>query len=111
MMEDTKLALILYNLNSLTYARLCHFRILPESARWLVVQDRLDEAHRVLRKFAKRSSTPVPTDFLKNALASCRQGLADDDVHVQTTKLSRSPLDLLRTSRMRVRSLILWFNW
>ena len=84
-----------------------HYRILPESARWLVVQDRLDEAHRVLMKYSKRNSTRVTAEFLRSALASCRQGIAD----AQTTKLKHSPLDLLRTSRMRTRTLVLWFNW
>ncbi|XP_073246371.1 organic cation transporter protein-like [Porites lutea] len=83
------------------------YTALPESARWLVVQNRLDEAHRILMKFAEKNSAPVTSDFLRNALERCRQGVAES----RTGKTSHSPLDLLRTSRMRRRSVILCFCW
>lgn len=83
------------------------YGMLPKSARWLVVQGHLGEAYIVLMKFAQGSSNPVTSDFLRTSLASCRQNLAN----AQAMEMKHSPLDLLRTPRMRTRALILWFNW
>ena len=58
-------------------------------------------------KFTGKNSAPVTSDFLRNALERCRQGVAES----RTGKTSHSPLDLLRTSRMRRRSVILCFCW
>ena len=86
------------------------FSITPESPRWLVVQGRTEEASHVLMKFSgKKRSTSVDYDLLGSALESLQRGEADTDS--QATKVKHSPLDLLRTPRVRKRTLILWFSW
>lgn len=83
------------------------YSILPESPRWLVAQGRTDEASRILVKFSNNNSRPFDPDLLRSALDNCHRGEADEE----TTKPKHSPLDLLRTPRMRKRTLIFWFNW
>ncbi|KAJ7333874.1 hypothetical protein OS493_015967 [Desmophyllum pertusum] len=59
---------------------ICLWPILPESARWLLVRGRSDEARLVVMKYVKKSS--MPSDYLSSALSRCGQGAAD----VHTTK-------------------------
>ncbi|XP_027059698.1 organic cation transporter protein-like [Pocillopora damicornis] len=75
--------------------------IIPESGRWLLVRGRVDEAGQVVKKFAKKNS--IMSDYLNRALAKCSRG----EILARTRKIRHSPLDLLRTPRMRKRTLIL----
>ena len=49
----------------------------------------------------------MDSDSLKGLLTKCYQGEAEAETH----KIRHTPLDLLRTPRMRKRTLVLWFNW
>lgn len=82
-------------------------RMLPESARWLVVKGQVEKAHAVLKEYAEKSGVSVDSDSLRDSLTKCYQGEAE----AETNKIHYTPLDLLRTPRMRKRTLILWFNW
>ena len=81
-------------------------RVLPESARWLVVNGQVEKAYAVLKKYADKSGVTVDSDSLRDSLTQCYHGEAEAQ-----TKIRHTPLDLLRTPRMRKRTLILWFNW
>jgi len=81
--------------------------MLPESARWLVVKGQVEKAHAVLKEYAEKSGVSVDSDSLRDSLTKCYQGEAE----AETNKIHYTPLDLLRTPRMRKRTLILWFNW
>ena len=83
------------------------FSIVPESPRWLVLHGRTDEASLVLMKFSNKSSRLVEYDLLRSVLDSCQRGEAE----TRTATERHSPLDLLRTPRMRKRTLIFWFCW
>ena len=84
---------------------ICSF--LPESARWLVVNGQVEKAYEVLKTFADKAAVTVDSDSLKDSLVKCYQG----ETELARTKVRHTPLDLLRTPRMRKRTLILWFNW
>ena len=81
--------------------------MLPESARWLVVNGQVEKAYTVLKKFADKSGVTVGSDSLRDSLTKCYHGEAE----AEANKIRHTPLDLLRTTRMRKRTLILWFNW
>lgn len=81
--------------------------VLPESARWLLVRGEVEKAHDVLKTYADKSGVTVDSDSLRGSLTKCYQGEAE----VETHKIRHTPLDLLRTPRMRKRTLVLWFNW
>ncbi|XP_078365275.1 organic cation transporter protein-like [Oculina patagonica] len=82
------------------------WRVFPESLRWLVTQGRLEDAHAILMKYAEKSSVMVDSETLTSMLEGCRA--AETRV---TSKIESSPLDLVRTPRMRKRTVILCYNW
>ncbi|KAF5908620.1 solute carrier family 22 member 13-like [Clarias magur] len=82
----------------------CHHQcfcvgILPNSARWLLVNDRKEEALELLRKAATINGRPLPTTV---QLDKC-EGMRGKNKHTAA--------DLVRTSQMRKRFLILLFIW
>ena len=78
----------------------------PESLRWLVAQGRLEDAHAILLKYAEKSSVNVDSDTLTSMLETCQAAESKEKSGVK-----RSPLDLVRTPRMRKRTVILCYNW
>ena len=82
------------------------FRVFPESVRWLVAQGKLKKAHGILMTYAEKSSAKVDTKQITELFELCKT-TEDEGGHV----VRHSPLDLVRTSRMRKRTLILCYNW
>jgi len=81
--------------------------VFPESLRWLVAQGRLEVAHGILVKYAEKSSVVVDSDTLTSMLKGCQAV----ETRTSSTQIQRSPLDLVRTPRMRKRTVILCYNW
>lgn len=86
------------------------YLIVPESPRWLVLQGHVKAACKVLMKLSSnKRSTLTDPDLLRSQLESLHR--SETNPHAQSRNVNHSPLDLLRTPRMRKRTLIFWFNW
>jgi len=75
--------------------------IIPESPRWLLIQDRREEALAILQTIAQWNKREVNSTVLEK-------------IHVATTEDSGSHngvLDLFKTPRLRRRSLVLMYIW
>ncbi|KAJ8010949.1 hypothetical protein DPEC_G00080460 [Dallia pectoralis] len=72
--------------------------ILPESARWLMTQGRMDEARQEIRRAAKVNGTEVPEALL-------------DKLGEERLTKSGSMLDLFRIQYLRKRALTLSYIW
>jgi len=70
----------------------------PESPRWLIARDRIDEAKEVLYSAAKRNNLNIEKEqiVLKRPTASGAKG---------------SFLDIMRHPTLRMHTLIMYFNW
>ncbi|XP_053468656.1 solute carrier family 22 member 13 isoform X2 [Ictalurus furcatus] len=73
--------------------------VLPNSARWLLVNNRKEEALVLLRKAAIMNGRPLPTTV---QLDNCEE---------MQGRNRYSALDLVRTPQMRKRSFILFYIW
>lgn len=79
---------------------------IPESPRWLVANNRLDEAHRVLMTYAAKNGVPVDAKHLRHVISEVRKG----DVRKEETRIYGT-LDLFKTPKLRKRIIICCFNW
>ena len=74
--------------------------LLPESPKWLLVNGRVDEAEKIVRKAVKKNG---------------KKTLADDwhlhSVVKEDTSSKGNILDLFKTSNMAKKTLILYINW
>lgn len=80
-------------------------RFIPETPRWLLSHGKLDEAHGVLMKCADKNS--VDSEEIRTIL----KVVQENEKQMAMTKQKVSPLDLIKTAKMRRRSLIVAFNW
>jgi hypothetical protein len=81
--------------------------VFPESIRWLIAHNRLDDAHEVLMKCGGKKNEPLDEDTLKTIVEDIRRA------QVEREKESKkyTVFDLFRTPKLRKRSLILAVNW
>lgn len=90
---------------------LIYFWYLPESPRWLIMQNRLDDALTVLKFGAKYNGTTLPpNDELYQALQNIQNRDKDPEKLIEEKKAGNF-LDLVRTPRLRNRSLIIGLVW
>jgi len=76
---------------------------MPESLRWLIMKNRLDDAERLITKVTAVNKIEFPQ--VKWGDIKLQLGLAD------TETKQYSVIDILKTPKLRKRSLILFYIW
>lgn len=84
------------------------WRLIPESPRWLIAKDRLDEAHELLMKYAKRNRVTVESTQLKHAIQEFKK---EEVRNRNENRRTYGILDMVRTPKLRKRTIICGFNW
>lgn len=80
--------------------------LVPESARWLVSQGKIDKAVTILKKFEKINRTEVKPEIYDQFKKSCAQ------LHKEETANSNySTIDLFKTPRLRQITLLFMIIW
>ncbi|XP_048840944.1 solute carrier family 22 member 6-A isoform X1 [Brienomyrus brachyistius] len=77
--------------------------VLPDSARWLITKGKKEEAVDLIQKAAIRNRNPLPPNF--------ELFQQPNELNGEAKRKKGSLIDLVRTSRMRKRSLILFYLW
>ncbi|XP_051265873.1 solute carrier family 22 member 6 [Dicentrarchus labrax] len=78
--------------------------VLPKSARWLMTNDRKEEAWELIRKAAQMNGKPLSKD-----LEMCQVYKSEE--RTERAKKKHSFIDLVRTPKMRKQSLIIFYLW
>ncbi|KAK3731639.1 hypothetical protein QZH41_007311 [Actinostola sp. cb2023] len=82
-------------------------KVMPESPRWLIAHNRLDEAHAVLMKYGGKDNKPVDPEMLRVLIENVRR----DQLATEEEEKKYSPLDLVRTPKMRKWIIIMCYQW
>lgn len=80
--------------------------VVPESARWLISQGRIDEALKIMMRCAKVNGNALPEDIIKE-FHETATGIAKAEQECK----NYSVLDLFKTPRLRKHSILLVFIW
>ncbi|XP_011201961.1 organic cation transporter protein [Bactrocera dorsalis] len=80
--------------------------VIPESARWLVSQGKVDKAVSILKRLEKVNGKHVPTETYQTFSASCLKLKQEENKNS-----SYSILDLFKTPRLRRTTLLLIVIW
>ncbi|XP_077978580.1 uncharacterized protein LOC144434013 [Glandiceps talaboti] len=82
--------------------------VLPESPMWLMQKQKYDKCLEVLKRFAKFNKTNLPDDIFEGEKKMLWKARSTAD----TSKERKYTLiDLLRTPRLRLRTMVMCFNW
>lgn len=83
-------------------------RFMPESPRWLITRDRLDEAQTILESFGgKNEKTTVDSQALRSVIKKVRE----DQLARERKSKKYSLLDLLRTPKLRKWTFTICYQW
>ncbi|XP_011165690.1 organic cation transporter 1 isoform X2 [Solenopsis invicta] len=100
-----------------------YYWIIPESPRWLLSKNRIDEAEVIVQQMAKVNGKTVPPNFLrkmeieilKRQGISCNGRNTDSNIGVEgenrTPPPSATPMDLITNPNIRKKFFILAFDW
>ncbi|XP_018356302.1 PREDICTED: carcinine transporter-like isoform X3 [Trachymyrmex septentrionalis] len=99
-----------------------YYWIIPESPRWLLSKNRIDEAEAIVQQMAKVNGKTVPTNFLRKMEVEIlkRQGIScngrnSNDIDLEgenrATPSSATPMDLITNPNIRKKFFILAFDW
>ncbi|XP_011698234.1 PREDICTED: organic cation transporter 1-like [Wasmannia auropunctata] len=97
-----------------------YYWIIPESPRWLLSKNRIDEAEAIVQQMAKVNGKTVPPNFLRKMEIEIlkRQGIScngrnsnDVEGENRTPPPSATPMDLITNPNIRKKFFILAFDW
>ncbi|XP_028045997.1 organic cation transporter 1 isoform X2 [Monomorium pharaonis] len=101
-----------------------YYWIIPESPRWLLSKNRIDEAEVIVQQMAKVNGKTVPPNFLRNMeieilkrqRVSCNgRNSNNSNIDVEgenrTPPPSATPMDLITNPNIRKKFFILAFDW
>ncbi|XP_076239477.1 organic cation transporter 1 [Calliopsis andreniformis] len=102
-----------------------YYWIIPESPRWLLSKNRIDEAEVIVQRMAKINGKTVPSNFLRKMELEIlrRQGVAcngtnsgenevmDPGDEERLPPAGATPMDLIRNPNIRKKFFILAFDW
>ncbi|XP_039752594.1 organic cation transporter protein-like [Pararge aegeria] len=81
--------------------------LVPESARWLLSQGKIDKAMVIMKKFERINKTKIPDKVLNEFTDATQKAIKESEAESKTY----SVLDIFRTPRLRRNALLLIVIW
>ncbi|KAJ4428893.1 hypothetical protein ANN_25886 [Periplaneta americana] len=89
-----------------------YYWIIPESPRWLLSKNRIDEAEEIVQTMARINGKQVSKNFLRKMELENKQKMWNGTLcQPEATHISATPMDLLRHPNIRKKFFILAFDW
>ncbi|XP_046641550.1 organic cation transporter 1-like [Daphnia pulicaria] len=96
-----------------------YYWVVPESPRWLLSRDRIDEAEAIVQRIARINKRSIPANYLRSLQqenTNVKLSMEEQQEVTQSTHPSQQPskgtmLELLRYPNMRRKFYILTFLW
>ncbi|EDW98974.1 organic cation transporter protein [Drosophila yakuba] len=88
---------------------LCYYWIIPESARWLLMKGRKDEAFVIIEKAAKENKVQVPNEIYEQLVDEVAEKKKQDEM--AASQPAATVFDLLRYPNLRRKTLLIFFDW
>ncbi|KAJ7388477.1 hypothetical protein OS493_037387 [Desmophyllum pertusum] len=82
-------------------------RVFPESPRWLIAHDRLDEAQSVIESFGGKKNKPINSEEIRSLLEDVRR----DQLERERQAKKYTPIDLFRSPKMRKWAVVMCYQW
>jgi len=83
------------------------WKFFPQSPRWLIAHDRLDEAQTVIERFGGKKGKPVSSEELRALLEKVRK----DQLEREREAKKYTPIDMFRTPKLRKWTMIICYQW
>ncbi|XP_017084198.1 organic cation transporter protein [Drosophila eugracilis] len=88
---------------------ICYYWIIPESARWLLMKGRQEEAFVIIKKAAKENRVEIPSEIYEQLVEEVAEKKKLDE---QTaSQPAATVFDLLRYPNLRRKTLLIFFDW
>ncbi|KAH8332812.1 hypothetical protein KR074_011293 [Drosophila pseudoananassae] len=88
---------------------LCYYWIVPESARWLLLKGRKDEAFVIIEKAAKENRVEIPNEIYEQLVEEVAEKKKQDEL--TASQPAATVFDLLRYPNLRRKTLLIFFDW
>lgn len=88
---------------------LSYWWFIPESARWLLSNNRKEEAIEIIQKAAKVNKVNLPNELLDELIDGDKQ--TDKKTDDETPVKKATILDLFRHANLRRKALLIFFDW
>ena len=84
---------------------LCYSWFIPESTRWLLANNRKDEAIVQIQKIARSNKVEIPQEILDKVVEA--------EVEANSDHANKKPsiLDLFKTPNLRIKAFLIFFDW
>lgn len=80
------------------------YRFVPESLRWLIMTNKMEQAETLVKKISKFNNLPYPEETVENLKLKSK-------VQLEQPSKEYTFMDLLRTPQIRKRSFVLFYLW
>ncbi|XP_017026871.1 organic cation transporter protein [Drosophila kikkawai] len=88
---------------------ICYYWIIPESARWLLLKGRKDEAFVIIKKAAKENRVEIPSEIYEQLVDEVAEKKKQDEL--TASQPAATVFDLLRYPNLRRKTLLIFFDW
>ncbi|XP_017047182.1 organic cation transporter protein [Drosophila ficusphila] len=88
---------------------LCYYWIIPESARWLLLKGRQEEAFVIIEKAAKENKVKIPNEIYDQLVEEVAEKKRQDAL--TASQPAATVFDLLRYPNLRRKTLLIFFDW